>query len=99
MCAEHDRQAGQQRDRKGGKHQPAPAAPANTKRQRGQPRADQREDGEVRGAVRVAASRVGHRGKQHADHGAEKIFLVPDRPEEDQRHQHDIQDHDCSRPV
>ena len=56
---ERDRQAGHQRDRERREHQPAPGVSADAEPQRGQPGADQREDGDARRAVPVAASRVG----------------------------------------
>ncbi len=96
---ERDRQAGHQRDRESSEHQPAPGVPADAKPQRGQPCADQREDGDARHAVPVAASRVSQPRKQHAEQRAEKILLVSDRPEDDQRHQRDVQEHHRSRPV
>jgi hypothetical protein len=49
--------------------------------------------------VPVAASRVGYRREQHAEHRAEKIYLVPDRVEDEQRHQHDVEDQHPIRPV
>jgi hypothetical protein len=64
---ERDRQAGHQRDRKRREHQPAPGVPADAKPQRGQTRTDQREDGDARRALPVAASRVGQPREQRAD--------------------------------
>ncbi|HUA27414.1 MAG TPA: hypothetical protein VMC03_00900 [Streptosporangiaceae bacterium] len=96
---ERDREAGRQRHRESREHQPAPGVPADAEPKPGQAGADQREHGDARHAVRIAAARVGQPREQRAEHGAEQILLVPDRPEQDQRHERDVQEHHCSRPV
>jgi len=75
------------------------ALPADPEPQRGQSGADQPKACDARRTAPVAASRVGQRGKQQAEQRAEKIFLVPDRLEDDQGHQRDVKEHHSSRPV
>jgi hypothetical protein len=88
-----------QRDREQGEHQPAPGCPAKAKAQRGQPGADQREDGATPRAIPKAASRVSERRKDHAEYRTEEIFLMPDRPGHNQWHENDVKDQDSALPI
>ena len=73
--------------------------PADAKGQRGQSGADQGKDGDPQRAIPEGAAWVGQHREQRAEQGAEKVLLVPDRPEDNQRHQGDVQEQHSSRPV